>query len=223
MKNNFSSDIFSLKEKMKDLMLLVKHQLTECKAAFLTQDKAIAEEIRVKEKMVNNMELEIDRACENILALYQPVAIDLRFILASIKINSDLERLGDHADGIAKYILQVNESFSEEELKEIRFEEMFDTALMMIDLSMRAFLKEDTNLSREVFLIDQTMNEINIEAPKKTAGFIKSNTSKTYEYMYLLSIIRKLERVGDLCKNISEEVIFYLEAKVLKHQKDQID
>jgi len=223
MKNNFSSDILSLKEKMKDLMLLVKHQLTECKTAFLTQDKAIAEEIRVKEKMVNNMELEIDRACENILALYQPVAIDLRFILASIKINSDLERMGDHADGIAKYILQVNESFSEKELKEIRFEEMFDTALMMIDLSMRAFLKEDTNLSRETFLIDQTMNEINIEAPKKTAVFIKANTSKTYEYMYLLSIIRKLERVGDLCKNISEEVIFYLEAKVLKHQKNQVN
>lgn len=223
MRNNFSSDIFSLKEKMKDLMLLIKHQLTECKAAFLAQDKSTAEEIRVKEKMVNNMELEIDRACENILALYQPVAIDLRFILASIKINSDLERMGDHADGIAKYILQVNESFSKEELEDIRFEEMFDTALMMIDLSMRAFLKEDTNLSREVFLIDQTLNEINIEAPKKTATFIKSNTSKTYEYMYLLSIIRKLERVGDLCKNISEEVIFYLEAKVLKHQKDQID
>ncbi len=216
---HLDSELEQIKQQVIEMMDLVKNQLAKGKEAVLTFDKDLVHEINANENRVNAMELNIDRDVENALALYSPVAVDLRFVMASFKISADLERLGDNAVGIAKYIHNVDAQLSQENLKKIRFTEMYENALSILDDVFDAFEKEDTKLARKVFAKDAVLNEINSNAANVAIELIKKNPDKIQNYLYLLSIIRKLERVGDLAKNIAEELIFYIEAKVLKHRK----
>lgn len=211
-------ELKQIKKQVIEMMTLVKSQLAKGKEAVLTFDKDLVHEINANENRVNAMELNIDRDVENALALYSPVAVDLRFLMASFKISADLERIGDNAVGIAKYINNVDEQLTKENLTKIRFTEMYENALMILDDVFEAFEKEDTKLARKVFIKDALLNEINSNAANIAIELIKETPEKTQNYLYLLSIIRKLERVGDLAKNISEELIFYIEAKVVKHK-----
>lgn len=220
---HLDSELAQIKKQVIEMMNLVKHQLTKGKIAVLTFDRDLVHEINTNENMVNAMELNIDRAVEDSLALYSPVAVDLRFILAVYKITAELERIGDNAIGIAKYINHVDEQLSNEELQKIRFVEMYENALLMLDNVFEAFEKEDTKLARQVFIKDRVLNEINLNASNVAIALIQLNPDKINNYMYLLSIIRKLERVGDMAKNIAEELIFYIEAKVLKHNSKEAE
>jgi phosphate transport system protein len=219
--SHLGTELKLLKEDLLEMMDMIHNQFKKGKEAMLNKDRDLAEEIRSNERRINAMELKIDRDCENILALFNPVAIDLRFVMACFKINSDLERLGDNADGIGRYILSSEESLEDSVLEELRFTEMYDTAINMIEVVKEAFEEEDTKLARKVFPKDNILNEINEEGAKKIGQLIGKDTSRVDQYIYILSIIRKLERVGDLTKNISEEIIFYIEAKVLKHKKQE--
>jgi len=216
---HLDSELKQIKQQVIEMMTLVRNQLAKGKNAVLTFDKDLVHEINANEKRVNAMELSIDRAIENTLALYTPVAVDLRFVMASFKISADLERIGDNAVGIAKYINHVNEQLTAADLDKIKFVEMYENALLMLENVFEAFEKEDTKLAREVFVKDKVLNKINLNAASITIQFIQQSPDKINNYLYLLSIIRKLERVGDLAKNIAEELIFYIEAKVLKHHK----
>lgn len=219
--SHLDTELRLLNEDLLEMMYLVKSQLKKGQEAFMNFDEELAHEIMVNERRVDALELKIDRDCENILALFNPVAIDLRFVIASFKINSDLERLGDHADSIAKYILDFGGPIEEKVIKKMRLDEMYSIATDMLNNVFNAFIKEDTQLARKVFKQDKTLNEINRSASKMTADLIKEDSDNIKVYLYLFSIIRKLERVGDLAKNTAEEIIFYIEAKVLKHQKDK--
>jgi phosphate transport system protein len=130
-----------------------------------------------------------------------------------------LERVGDHANSIAKYITDFENQIDEGIIKRMRLDEMYDTSIKMMSNIFNAFITEDTELARKVFKLDETLNEINREVSGIAAELIKEDIGQTQNYLYLFSIIRKLERVGDLTKNIAEELIFYIEAKVLKHKK----
>lgn len=196
---------------------LVRSQLTKCKNALIYFDTDLAKEVLFNEKRVNGLELKIDRDCENILALFNPVAIDLRFILAALKINSNMERIGDNAEGIARYVLDVTTPFDEELLHEYEVERMYSAAVSMMDDALDALIKEDTSLARKVFQKDDILDTINRKATGLTLRYIREQRQDTLHYLNLLSIIRKLERVGDQTKNVAEEIIFFLEAKVLKH------
>lgn len=219
--SHLSTELQLLKDDLLEMMGIIHGQFEKGKEAMLNRDQELAEEIRSNERRINAMELKIDRDCENILALFNPVAIDLRFVMACFKINSDVERLGDNADGIGRYILSSEEKLEGEVLEELRFNEMYDTATNMIERVKEAFEEEDTKLARKVFPKDKVLNEINEQAAKKVGELIKKDPSRVDQYIYILSIIRKLERAGDLSKNISEEIIFYMEAKVLKHKKQE--
>jgi phosphate transport system protein len=167
---------------------------------------------------VNGTELKIDRDCENIFALFCPVAIDLRFLLAVLKINSNLERIGDIADGIAKYVIKADGPFKEELLRTSRILQMYDESVVILEDTQAAFEKEDTILARGVFKKDEFLDNINLAATAILDKYLKEHPEDTLQALWILSIIRRLERVGDQSKNIAEEIIFYLEAKVLKHK-----
>ena len=196
---------------------LVNSQLAKGYDSLVEMDKELALEIISIEKRVNALEIKIDRDCENIFALFNPVAVDLRFVLAVLKINTNLERTGDIAEGIAKFVNNVDATFDKELLKQTRALEMFQSARNMMDRVLEAFEKEDTSLARKIFKEDETLDKINMAANSIIANYIRSNEGKIEQARYLLSIIRKLERVGDQAKNMAEEIVFYVEAKVLKH------
>ncbi len=174
----------------------------------------------LKEKRVNAFELKLDRDCEDIFALYCPVAIDLRFLLAVLKINNNLERIGDIAEGVCKYIIESTHDFDRSLLTKTELVRMFDDSISILADSRIAFQNEDTTLARGIFKRDEVLDEINQKAIGRVSECIKENVDVMNDALYVLSIIRKLERVGDQTKNIAEEIIFYIEAKVLKHQEN---
>lgn len=208
-----------LKSEAINMWTLVNSQLNKAREAFLTFDKDLAREVVLKEKRVNGSELKIDRDCENIFALFCPVAIDLRFLLAVLKINSNLERIGDIAEGIAKYVIDAEAPFSKELLEVSRVMPMYEEAVGMLEDTQAAFEKEDTILARGVFKRDDLLDAVNKSSNKVLEAHLKGHPEDTAQALWLISIIRRLERVGDQTKNVAEEIIFYLEAKVLKHSK----
>lgn len=216
--SHLDTEIKNLKSEMLEMFSLVASQLEKSKQALISLDKDLAREVLVNEKRVNGFELKLDRDCENLIALFNPVAIDLRFVLACLKINSNLERIGDIAEGISQFVLNIKLELESELVAKTRLLVMFDTAINILNDVMIAFDKEDTKLARSVFKMDELLDEINLSANQAVAEFIRSNPERINQSLYLLSAIRKLERVGDQCKNISEEIIFYIEAKVLKHK-----
>jgi phosphate transport system protein len=212
------NEIQQLKLEVISMWEMVVSQLQKAEKALKNMDRDLAREVILTEKRVNAFELKIDRDCEDILALFAPVAIDLRFILAVLKINMNLERTADIAEGIGKFVVDTPSDFDNRLLEITRVLEMYQQANEMIRDVMHAFEGEDTILARKVFQKDDLLDEINKNAAAIIAGFIKDNPAKIESALYILSTIRKLERVGDQVKNMAEEIIFYSEAKVLKHK-----
>jgi phosphate transport system protein len=211
------TELKELKSELIHMWHLVRSQLIKAEAAFINFDKDLAREVTMHEKRVNAYEIKIDRDFEDIFALYSPVAVDLRFVLAALKINNNLERIGDIAESIARYVIDASKPFDENIMTESRVQIMYrDSVNILID-ALEAFETENTQLARTIFKKDETLNEINSGSVKKLSDIIKQNPNIAEEALYILSIIRKLERVGDQCTNIAEETIFFIEAKVLKH------
>jgi phosphate transport system protein len=212
-------EIEEVKSELVSMWMLVQSQLNKAKDAITLYDKDIAHEVLVKEKRVNSFELKIDRDCENVFALHCPVAVDLRFLLAALKINTNLERIGDIAAGIAQYVVDSPVNFDVAAMESTGLLRMYDEAINILADARTAFENEDTALARSIFKRDDVLDDINDNSPNTVAEVIKRDTSLLPEALYILSVIRKLERVGDQSKNIAEEIIFYIEAKILKHYK----
>ncbi len=214
----FETELQDAKSEILNMWDLVLLQLAKAKEAMLDFNKDLAREVIAKEKRVNAFELKIDRDCENVFALYCPVAIDLRFLLAVLKINTNLERIGDIADGIARYIVESPVKFRMDILEAAEVIKMFEDSISILTDARTAFEFENTLLARTIFSRDDTLDDINKRADDNISKFIRKDPDVLSQSLYILSIIRKLERVGDQSKNIAEEIIFYVEAKVLKHQ-----
>jgi phosphate transport system protein len=213
-------EIQSVKAEVLSMWNLVESQLKKARTSMMHFDRDLAREIVLKEKRVNAFELKLDRDCENIFALYCPVAVDLRFLLAVLKINNNLERIGDIAEGIAKYIIESINDFDKDLYLKTELIRMFDDSIHILADSRIAFENEDTVLARSIFKRDEVLDEINLNAIDRVSECIREDINVMNDALYVLSIIRKLERVGDQAKNIAEEIIFYIEAKVLKHNED---
>ena len=211
------NEIEAVKKELINMWILVQSQLNKAKDSMIQFDKDLAREVLIKEKRVNSFELKIDRDVENVFALYCPVAIDLRFLLAALKINTNLERIGDIAAGVAKYVVDSSVNFDVKALESTSLIRMYDEAINILIDTRTAFEKEDTVLARSIFKRDDVLDAINDNAPIAIAEVIKADMGTINESLYILSIIRKLERIGDQSKNIAEEIIFYVEAKILKH------
>jgi len=216
---HLEEELKQLKEAVIEMAALAISQLQKAREAYLKMDTEIAQEVIHNESRMNAMELSIDRDCENIFALFNPVASDLRFVIAVFKINSDFERIGDYADGIADYVVDFNKSTPPELMETTKTSQMFDIAISMAHDIKIAFEKDDNTLGRKVYQKDAMLNQINKNASKVISEFVKKAPETARQCLFLFSVIRKLERVGDHIKNIAEDVIFYVEAEVLKHKK----
>ena len=212
-------EIAALKNTINEMWALVHQQIYNAGEAMLTGDKELAYKVLSRERRVNAFELKIDSDCEDIIALYAPVAIDLRFVLAMYKINTNLERLGDFAESIARFSanLPEGEPIDPELVKIARVEEMLHELLGMISLAQEAFEKESSEIASRIFLKDNIIDEINHDSTPLIAQYIEAHPGSALAGLYMAGVIRKMERFGDHCTNIAEELIFYLDAKAMKH------
>ena len=179
------SELVLLKKEIDEMWTLVYNQLDRAGEAVLTLDKELAQQVIVRERRVNAFELKIDSDVEDVIALYNPVAIDLRFVLAM--------------------------------LKRLRLEEMQRQVLSMLEVAKRALNEESLELATSVFAKDNLLDEINAEATAILADYIREHPESTLSCLNLVGVFRKLERSGDHITNIAEEIVFFIDAKVLKH------
>lgn len=211
-------EMMQMREQVNEMWKLVISQLEKAKQAFFSNDTDIAREVISREKRVNAFELKIDSDCENYIALYSPVAIDLRLALSLIKISNTLERIGDFAAGIARHITDGDCNATEESLiEELQIEKMFDTLLGMLLDGFVALESENTKISGKIIGKDEEVDEIYFNALDVLAQYIENHPSFSHCGLKIYLLIRKLERIGDHCSNIVEEIVFYVDAKVLKH------
>ncbi len=197
---------------------LVLSQLEKSKRAFLDSDMELAREIASREKRVDAFELKIDSDCENYIALYNPVAVDLRLVLSLIKISSTLERIGDFAEGIARHIIEEEcAKIDPMVIEELQVEKIFDTLISMLSDSFVALESENTKLSGRILSRDEEVDAMYASSLDILARYIHDNPAMSRCGLKMSLLIRKLERIGDHCSNIVEEIVFYVDAKVLKH------
>lgn len=211
-------ELENLKSEILEMWTLVYSQLNRSGEALLTLDKDLAREVVLREKRVNAFELKIDSDCEDIIALYTPVAVDLRFVLAMLKINTNLERIADFCEGMSRFVIDYPQiSLDAELLDRTSLRQMLDYIKEMLSKGKEALIEEKSALAVGVFEMDNQVDEINHQATQVIAEYIMQYPDRAAECLNLISIIRKMERVGDHCNNMAEEIIFYLDAKILKH------
>ena len=216
--NVLKSEIENINKAVLEMMYMVQQQIEKSRTALVQMDVDLAEEVIMTEKRINSLELTIDRYCENAIALYSPVATDLRFLISMLKVNSDLERIADYAAGIATYIIEIEEKLNPELLEIVKINEMYDLAIEMLVTMEKGCREEDTVQLRKLFKMDTSLNKINNKTSKVISSYVKKEPSLIRQGFYLHSVIKKLERVGDHIKNVAEDFIFYLDAEVFKHR-----
>jgi phosphate transport system protein len=209
----------ALNKSVLKMLSLCENQLTNAYHSFSTFDLDLAEEVMRKENRVNALDIKIEEDCEQFLALYQPVARDLRFIMAIRKINSDLERIGDHAYTIARNTTLRENAVDSKLLEQLQIEKMFAVVMEMMQHVSEGFINKKSKTARKVFKKDKIVDEINTNSYTIIEVEVAKNPKLIKDVLVLFSIIHKLERVGDLIKNISEKIIFYLDAEIIMHKK----
>lgn len=215
---HIDKEIQSLSGELSSMWLLVLSQLEKARQSFVSTDIALAREVIEREERVDVYELQIDRAAENHIARYSPVAIDLRQILSLMSISRTLERIGDFATSIALHtIARDAEGINPEVLEEFGLLAMMDKCYEMLATCHCAYLSGTTLITSQIIEADQAVHAIYHEAPHKLARYLSEHPEHIYGGLKLLLLIRKLERIGNHCSNIVEDLVFYLDAKVLKH------
>ena len=219
--SHLETNLTQLKNDLVQMWNLVSSQMEKARLALISGDKDLAREVRANEKLVDAFELKIDMDCENIIMLQNPVAVDLRFLLSVLKINYNLERIGDYANAIAKSTENSEKTWPSDIIDDIRIPEMFFIAQSMIQESLASFENGDRKLANVLFGMDEKLDKINGEANHVICRLIKEKPDDVTILLDAFSIIRKLERAGDHITNIAEELIFYFDAIIVKHSKLQ--
>lgn len=207
-----------LRTNLTELCNLVLMQIDKAGNTLNTADVDLANEVMRYEKRINGLEVNVEKACENILALYNPVAHDLRFVLSTLKINLNLERIGDYGRSIAKIVKVKGAPFKPELIEKLQINKMFETTHLMLLTVLESMENEDETNLRTLFFKDEILNDIQDNATGIIVEHLKKNPEDSQDCLNLYVVVRKMERVGDHLKNIAEEIIFYKEAKILRHK-----
>ena len=219
MQRHFEEELDGLKTNLIKMGSLTEEAIQFSIKALIENDTALAQRILDRENRINALEIEIDNAIVDILALRQPVAVDLRLILAVQKINNDLERIGDHAVNIAESVITIASLEDREQL--IYIPQMASLAEKMLRDALDSFIHNDPKLGMSVLENDDAIDEMNKTIFHRAIERMKNNQRTIEMGMHLIRVSRNLERIADLATNIAEEVIFISQARVVKHHAEE--
>ena len=216
---HFEQELEALKEQ---LLLMGGRSETIIKksiAALDRRDKRLAEEIFQDDNAIDRLEIDIEERCLRLLALQQPLARDLRFITAALKISNDLERVGDHAVNIAGSAVRLADTPMLKPLVDIP--RMAAIATGMLRESLDAFVRRDSDTARGLCKRDDEVDNLNRQLFRELISFMMEDPTTITRAMDLILVARNLERVADLATNVAEEVVFIAEARIIKHHVEE--
>jgi phosphate transport system protein len=212
----FHIELQNLNKKLLKLTALVEDRVRRASTIIETLDQVELQSIILSDYEIDELEVEIEEDCLKILALHQPVASDLRFIIAVIKINAEMERIADMAVNIALCVDKMASSESIEIAKAVDFSEMSEKVIVMLKMSLDALITRDAALARRVFMLDDEIDNHLTTIYETVTNLLKKNHKDPGLMLNLYMIARHLERLGDRTTNISEEVIYLVEGVVTR-------
>ncbi|MCB1049217.1 MAG: phosphate signaling complex protein PhoU [Acidobacteria bacterium] len=215
---HFHREISELKSQVAILGGMVEGGIGRALKALREGNLAMAQEVVESDKVIDEIEVQIEEACLKVLALYQPVARDLRTVITILKVTNDLESMGDLMESIANKVALVDaENFERSPMK---LGPMADKAMEMVHKALDCLLQENVRVAREVHQLDEVVDQYHAENHKTVADGINSRGDKfSLAELKLLSVSRALERIADLATHIAEDVIYLVEAKIVRHRK----
>lgn len=216
MTKHFEREVEKIKVQLLSLCAVVEETVAEALRAALERNSALAEKVIVSDRLIDDREVEIEEECLKVLALHQPVAIDLRFIVAVLKINNDLERIADLASNIASRGKQLADLPPVP--LELDLRGMADKTRAMLRSSIDALVKLDLELAKKVIIADEEIDELNREMYREVLRRIPKTPTNTDSYITYISISRNLERIADSATNIAEDVIYMIEGQIVRHK-----
>jgi phosphate transport system protein len=219
MQRHFVEELEAVKTNLIKMGSFAEEAIVRSIQALLERNSTLAREVIARDERINEMEIEIDDAIVDLLALKQPVATDLRFILAALKINNDLERIGDHAVNIAESALQYAAGEPVKPFEDLP--RMAHVTKEMLRDSIDAFIHTDSAKARSVLVSDDAIDDLNRKIVAELVALIRKNPAVIEQALDLIRVSRNLERVADLSTNIAEEVVFVAEAHVVKHHAEE--
>ncbi len=213
---HFLRELDKIKKMILSLGALVEQRVNQIKQAIEDRDVVIAKEIIHLDHEIDEMEVEIEEECLKIIALHQPVATDLRFLIAVIKINNDLERIGDQVVNIAQRVVSI----AKHPVAPYQFDYsvMADKAEGMLRMSLDSLVNQDLDLAIKVLQLDDEVDSIKDEAYDNIKKAIADGVTEDIGYMInLLLISRHIERLADHATNVAEEVVYMIEGEIVRH------
>jgi len=213
----FQQSLDELKENLLVMAGLAEQSIQRAIEAYRVRDMSICDLVSRSEIAINRLERDIDQAALDLLAMEQPMAIDLRFILSVIKINADLERVGDAAKSIIDRVKSMDQMAVVE--LPVDIPRMASLAAEMVRKSLQAFIEADPELARTVLTMDDAVDAMNRAAYKALTKVMAEESHLAPQALNALMISRNLERVADHATNIAEDVIFWVEGKDVRHHK----
>jgi phosphate transport system protein len=217
MARHLQRELEKIKKRILSLGALTEERVHRTAEAIYNRDAAAAEKIIESDWEIDEMEVEVEEECLKILALYQPVAVDLRFLVATIKINNDLERIGDEAVNISERVVTMTKRPDPGFVFD--YMPMAEKSQSMLKMSLDALVNLDIDLAYKVITLDDEVDAIKEEAYDKVKAAIKEKPDRVGYMINLLLISRHLERLADHCTNIAEEVIYLIEGEIIRHGK----
>ena len=215
MERHFEHDLEELKERLLWMAGLAERAVHQAVQAVFQKDEALATRVLDEEKAINEMQIEIDDRVMQLVALQQPMAVDLRFILSASRINNDLERIGDQAVNIAQSALRI---LRHPQVKPyVDLPRMSELAEGMVRDSLNSLVRRDAELAKSVLVRDDQVDNLRDQIFRELLTYMMENSAVVYPAFELVLITKNLERIGDHATNIAEDVIYMVAGRDVRH------
>lgn len=216
MSKHLQNDLNNLKHEVLEIGTMVEEAVENSMRAFRKGDVETASAIIKQDEIINEKEVILEEECLKLLALYQPVAKDLRFITSVIKINNDLERMGDISVKISKRTLSLAKELPIELPDQLK--EMISLTRSMVKDSLDAFFRKDATYSREICKRDEDVDRLNREILKLLRDKMQSDPDHIDQYLDMVTATKGIERIADLATNIAQDVVYMVEGEIIRHK-----
>ncbi|MBL6692227.1 MAG: phosphate signaling complex protein PhoU, partial [Pseudomonadales bacterium] len=217
MSKHLDRDISSLRDHVLELGQRVAEMIEKSILMIQNYDRVLVQEIYSTEESINDMEVDVEEECLKILALHQPVAEDLRFLIVVLKVNNDLERMGDQVVNVAERIEYIADK--QRVVADLKLTIMADLCANMVNEAIMALTQRDVAKAKEIVLLDDELDSLHARTYEQLTKVMMDRPESITPALSLLTISSNLERIGDLATNIAEEIIFMEEGEIIRHAK----